>query len=87
MTILRRSPRPPISPSMEQQPLLSNGNGRSDTKLSRTITYEESLNHVPWQTDNDHILTGYRRQLHTIKACVGSAFMCKSALLLDICLA
>lgn len=43
-----------------------------------TITYAESLRDVPWQTDNDHILTGYRRQLYTYKACIKSAFTCES---------
>lgn len=42
-----------------------------------TTTYQESLAKVPWQTDNDYILTGYRRQLPSLAACVKSAFGCK----------
>lgn len=44
---------------------------------SLTISYDESLAQIPWQTDNDYIRTGYRRHLPSIKACVGSAFTCQ----------
>lgn len=30
---------------------------------SKTLTYEQSLVQVPWQTDNKYIRTGYRRRL------------------------
>lgn len=41
------------------------------------LSYSESLRQVPWQTDNDHILSGYRRQLPSIKSCLHSAFACE----------
>ncbi|RSH94841.1 hypothetical protein EHS25_004647 [Saitozyma podzolica] len=39
----------------------------------RLTDYHESLRTVPWQTDNEYILSGYRRQLHSIRACLWSA--------------
>jgi hypothetical protein len=44
---------------------------------SLTITYEESLHQVPWQTDNDYITKGYRRQLPSIRACLMSSITCE----------
>ncbi|KAK4688529.1 hypothetical protein P7C73_g1583, partial [Tremellales sp. Uapishka_1] len=58
---------PPAS-DMSSEPLL-----RKPTE-SMTIIYEQSRKLVPWQTDNEYVLLGYRRQLHTIKACLASAF-------------
>lgn len=39
--------------------------------------YEESLRDVPWQTDNEYILSGYRRQIQSVKGCLWSAIGCK----------
>ncbi|ORX35308.1 hemolysin-III related-domain-containing protein [Kockovaella imperatae] len=47
----------------------------SDKDLWRqTLTYEESHRLLPWQSDNDHIRTGYRRQIRSIRGCIWSAF-------------
>jgi adiponectin receptor len=60
----------------------SNGTALASTPTSNRnlLSYSESLKQVPWQTDNDHILSGYRRQLPTIGACLRSAFACELAL-------
>jgi len=58
----------------------SNGIGhiaRKPNEPPELLSYADSLKEVPWQTDNDHILSGYRRQLPTIKSCVHSAFACE----------
>ncbi|ORY29742.1 hemolysin-III related-domain-containing protein [Naematelia encephala] len=53
--------------SMSTEPLLPKS---PETHL---LTYEESLRLLPWQTDNAFVLTGYRRQLRSIRACLWSA--------------
>ena len=40
---------------------------------SRTINYAQSLRLLPWQTDNQFVLSGYRRQRYSIKACLWSS--------------
>ncbi|KAK8861715.1 hypothetical protein IAR55_002538 [Kwoniella newhampshirensis] len=40
---------------------------------SRTMSYEESLKVMPWQTDNEYIRTGYRRAIPSIKGCLWSS--------------
>jgi adiponectin receptor len=37
------------------------------------LSYEESLRLLPWQTDNEYVLSGYRSQLNSMKACLWSA--------------
>ncbi|WRT63932.1 uncharacterized protein IL334_000859 [Kwoniella shivajii] len=39
-----------------------------------TITYQEALKLMPWQMDNPHIHTGYRRPTGSIRACISSIF-------------
>ncbi|ODO04996.1 hypothetical protein I350_05608 [Cryptococcus amylolentus CBS 6273] len=70
MVLARRqatsSPSPSTSP-----PIMS-----ETTSLlgqSRTISYEESLSILPWQTDNDYIRHGYRRPIPSIRGCLWSA--------------
>lgn len=41
-----------------------------------TITYEESLREVPWQTDNRYIRKGYRRRLKDAKSVLFSLVGC-----------
>nr|WRH23622.1 Haemolysin-III related [Naematelia aurantialba] len=38
------------------------------------LSYDESLRLLPWQTDNAFVLSGYRQQLHSVRACLFSAF-------------
>lgn len=45
---------------------------------SNTLTYEESLIQVPWQTDNKYIRTGYRRRLDSLPEMGRSLVACKS---------
>lgn len=49
---------------------------------SRLLTYDESLRLVPWQTDNDRVLSGYRRELGSIPKCLWSAVACELSLLI-----
>lgn len=42
-----------------------------------TITYEESLREVPWQTDNRFIRKGYRRRLRDAKSVLFSLVGCE----------
>lgn len=42
-----------------------------------TITYEESLREVPWQTDNRFIRSGYRRRLRDVKSVLFSLIGCE----------
>ena len=49
--------------------------------VSRNISYDESLRLLPWQTENNFVLSGYRRQLYSIKACLWSSFSRWSLLL------
>lgn len=44
----------------------------------RLLTYDESIRLVPWQTDNNYILSGYRPQLHNLRSCIYSAIGCES---------
>lgn len=37
------------------------------------LTFAESHKLLPWQSDNEYITGGYRRQLHNIRACIWSA--------------
>lgn len=39
--------------------------------------YKTSHEKVPWQTDNEWILKGYRPQLYNIRACLWSAIGCE----------
>ena len=55
---------------------LPNGDDGLGQQKSSTIGYYDSLRAVPWQTDNDYILTGYRRQIPSLSGCVKSAFTC-----------
>jgi hypothetical protein len=52
----------------------------SPTDRPKLLSYEESLRLVPWQTDNEYVLSGYRRQLGSVKACLWSAVSCASML-------
>lgn len=45
---------------------------------SRLLSYDESLRLLPWQTDNEYVLSGYRRQMGSIRACLWSAVSCES---------
>jgi hypothetical protein len=45
----------------------------SPTGRSKLLSYEESLRLLPWQTDNEYVLSGYRSQLNSMKACLWSA--------------
>jgi adiponectin receptor len=65
-----------MSSPTEDTTLLQPGTPES-TKL---LTYEESLRLLPWQTDNEYVLSGYRTQLESIKACLWSSVACESAL-------
>ncbi|KAI9632784.1 hemolysin-III related-domain-containing protein [Dioszegia hungarica] len=60
-----------MSDSTETTPLVPDASAGSNR--AELLSYEESLKQLPWQTDNPWILTGYRRQLHTIRACLWSA--------------
>jgi hypothetical protein len=60
--------------STSTTPLLPKSQSPSEPRL---IDYHESLRTVPWQTDNEYILSGYRRQLHSIRACLWSAIACE----------
>lgn len=44
----------------------------------RLLSYEESLRLLPWQTDNEYVTSGYRRQLGSIRGCLWSAVACES---------
>jgi adiponectin receptor len=46
----------------------------------RTLTYEQSLIDVPWQTDNRYIRTGYRRRMKNVGSALNSTFACKTLL-------
>lgn len=61
----------------EQDPLISPGPAGGKASKSRLTTYEESLRDVPWQTDNEWIVTGYRRQIPSIRGCLWSAVGCE----------
>lgn len=65
---------PPPS-SMSSEPLLPEDSSASGS--SNTISHDESLRTVPWQTDNDSVMTGYRRQLYSVKACLWSSVSCE----------
>lgn len=65
-----------MSVPSETDPLVANGQP-DDAAGRRLLTHDESLKLVPWQTDNDYILTGYRRQLHSVKACLWSSVSCE----------
>lgn len=43
----------------------------------RLLTHDESTAAVPWQTDNEYVINGYRPQLYNIRACLWSAIGCK----------
>lgn len=44
------------------------------------LTYEESLRLLPWQTDNEYVRSGYRRQLGSVRQCLWSTIACESGL-------
>jgi hypothetical protein len=43
----------------------------------RLLNYAESLKAIPWQTDNNWIVNGYRPQLLNVRACLWSAIGCE----------
>lgn len=49
---------------------------RGDEK--HLLSYEESLRLLPWQTDNEYVRSGYRRQLGSIQPCIWSSVACES---------
>ena len=51
---------------------------KSSGKHLPLLTYDQSLRDVPWQTDNVHIQTGYRRHLSTVGLCLWSSIGCTS---------
>ncbi|GHJ90342.1 hypothetical protein NliqN6_6744 [Naganishia liquefaciens] len=57
---LKQRPRKPVESTSLPSPLVKS--------RGYTITYEESLREVPWQTDNRFIRSGYRRRLRDIKS-------------------
>ncbi|KAJ9099228.1 hypothetical protein QFC21_004108 [Naganishia friedmannii] len=65
---LRRRPSKP-SEDIPPVPLQGKSSGH-------TITYEESLKEVPWQTDNRYIRKGYRRRLRDVKSVLFSLIGC-----------
>ncbi|AFR98797.2 integral membrane protein [Cryptococcus neoformans] len=62
---------PPNMP--ETTHLLPKAGETSEDGERRTISYEESLILLPWQTDNDYIRHGYRRATPSIRKCLWSA--------------
>lgn len=64
----------PSKPS-EAEPPARPPQGKSS---GNTITYEESLREVPWQTDNRYIRKGYRRRLQDVKSVLFSLIGCES---------
>lgn len=77
-TVSASSTPPPNMP--ETTPLLPKSGETSHDGGRRTISYEESLTLLPWQTDNDYIRHGYRRATPSIRKCLWSAVSCKSIL-------
>ncbi|EIW66496.1 integral membrane protein [Tremella mesenterica] len=74
MPLTRRSAR--VSSSGAKQDPLVAEESSSDLTFSTSsllLTYDQSLRLVPWQTDNDYVLTGYRRQQRTIQDCLRSS--------------
>jgi len=61
--------------TMSREALISKDSTSSVTE--RTTSYDESLRLMPWQTDNEYILTGFRMQLPSIKVCIWSAIGCE----------
>ncbi|KIR34368.1 integral membrane protein [Cryptococcus deuterogattii MMRL2647] len=70
-TVSASSTPPPNMP--ETTPLLPKSGETSQDGERRTISYEESLTLLPWQTDNDYIRHGYRRATPSIRKCLWSA--------------
>jgi adiponectin receptor len=69
------TPEPaPVSAANENTALLGSQEPTGSRKL---LTHAESLRLLPWQTDNDYILNGYRSQLNSVKACTWSAVSCE----------
>ncbi|WVQ78671.1 hypothetical protein IAT38_000758 [Cryptococcus sp. DSM 104549] len=67
------SPTPDQAPMMsDTTPLLPPGDAGKPSQ-SLTISYDESLRDLPWQSDNDYIRHGYRRAIPSIKGCLWSA--------------
>lgn len=62
---------PPNMP--ETTPLLPKPGETCEDGERKTISYEESLMLLPWQTDNDYIRHGYRRATPSIRKCLWSA--------------
>jgi len=50
------------------------------TGRAKLLSYQESLRLLPWQTDNEYVLSGYRQQLGSVKACLWSAVSCTLSL-------
>ena len=71
---LRRRPsHPPTDPKIISVATAE----RSRHPASKTLTYEESLLQVPWQTDNIYIRGGYRRKLVSLEEVGQSLVACK----------
>lgn len=51
---------------------------------SPTLTYEESLVQVPWQTDNKYIRRGYRKRLQSYGAVGWSLIACECGRILSV---
>ena len=68
----------PTEFALSAEPLLPKRPFEIHAGPSRTLTYRQSQRLVPWQTDNEYVLTGYRKQAYSVRACVWSAVSCGS---------